>query len=130
MKKFGTATTNCTKQILNISPKTDKHIRSRNFRGESINVWLEYFTNANITIDTFEREIEVPPMLNNVRVKYAKLDSTAKECNDYFKQLGVKFDFIIDDGLHTILDGQRKTFENLIEFTDTYYIEDVWNQIR
>ena len=28
--------------------KTDKHIRSRNFRGESINVWLEYFTNANI----------------------------------------------------------------------------------
>ena len=26
------------------------------FRGESINVWLEYFNNANIyTIDTFER---------------------------------------------------------------------------
>ena len=78
------------------------------------------------TIDTFERVVRSPPMLNNVRVKYAKLDSTAKECNDYFKQLGVKFDFIIDDGLHTP-DGQRKTFENPIEFTDTYYIEDVWN---
>ena len=37
--------------------KTDKHIRSRNLRGESINVWLEYFTNANITIDTFERVV-------------------------------------------------------------------------
>ena len=48
------------------------------FRGESINVWLEYFNNANIyTIDTFERIApEALPMLNNVRVKYAKLDST------------------------------------------------------
>ena len=98
------------------------------FRGESINVWLEYFNNANIyTIDTFERIApEALPMLNNVRVKYAKLDSTSKECNEHFKKLGMKFDFIIDDGLHTP-DGQRKTFENLIEFTDTYYIEDVWN---
>ena len=83
------------------------------FRGESINVWLEYFTNANIRapLTRLKGLSEVPPMLNNVRVKYAKLDSTAKECNDYFKQLGVKFDFIIDDGLHTP-DGQRKTFEN------------------
>ena len=98
------------------------------FRGESINVWLEYFTNANIyTIDTFERIApEALPMLNNVRVKYAKLDSTSKECNEHFKKLGMKFDFIIDDGLHTP-DAQRKTFKNLIEFTDTYYIEDVWN---
>lgn len=98
------------------------------FRGESINVWLEYFTNANIyTIDTFERIApEALSMLNNVRVKYAKLDSTSKECNEHFKKLGMKFDFIIDDGLHTP-DAQRKTFENLIEFTDTYYIEDVWN---
>ena len=50
-------------------------------------------------------------MLNNVRVKYAKLDSTSKECNEHFKKLGMKFDFIIDDGLHTP-DAQRKTFEN------------------
>ena len=79
-----------------------------------------------IPIDTFERIVPVPPMLNNVRVKYAKLDSTLKECNEHFKKLGMKFDFIIDDGLHTS-DAQRKTFENPIEFTDTYYIEDVWN---
>ena len=119
---------NCMKQILHPTSKTDKHIRSRNLRGESINVWLEYFTNANIyTIDTFERIApEALPMLNNVRVKYAKLDSTPKECNEHFKKLGMKFDFIIDDGLHTS-DAQRKTFENPIEFTDTYYIEDVWN---
>tara|TARA_B100000242_G_C43018134_1_gene473621 strand:- start:309 stop:902 length:594 start_codon:yes stop_codon:yes gene_type:complete len=113
-----------------------EHLRKKNinilevgtFRGESLNVWLDYFTNANIyTIDTFERVHPTAiPMLNNIRVKYAKLDSTTKECNEYFKNLNIKFDFIIDDGLHTP-DGQRKTFENLIEFTDNYYIEDVWN---
>ena len=113
-----------------------EHLRKKNinilevgtFRGESLNVWLDYFTNANIyTIDTFERVHPTAiPMLNNIRVKYPKLDSTAKECNEYFKNLNIKFDFIIDDGLHTP-DGQRKTFENLIEFTDNYYIEDVWN---
>ena len=98
------------------------------FRGESINVWLEYFPNATIyTIDTFGRVApEDLPMLKNSRVTYAKLDSTASECNKHFKELGQKFDFIIDDGLHTP-EGQQKTFDNLIEFTDTYYIEDVWN---
>jgi hypothetical protein len=98
------------------------------FRGESINVWLEYFPNATIyTIDTFERILpEELPMLNNTRVSYAKLDSTSPECYEHFKALGQKFDFIIDDGLHTP-EGQQKTFDNLIEFTNTYYIEDVWN---
>jgi len=98
------------------------------FRGESVNVWLEYFTNAKIyTIDTFGRvSPEDLPMLKDSRVTYAKLDSTAPECNKHFKALGQKFDFIIDDGLHTP-EAQRLTFENLIEFTDTYYVEDVWN---
>ncbi|MBR19559.1 MAG: hypothetical protein CMA64_05385 [Euryarchaeota archaeon] len=98
------------------------------FRGESINVWLDYFPNAIIyTIDTFERVQPTDlPMLDNPRVHHAKLDSTSSECNEHFKNLGMKFDFIIDDGLHTP-EGQRLTFENLIEFTDTYYIEDVWN---
>ena len=98
------------------------------FRGESINVWLEYFPNATIyTIDTFGRVApDDLPMLKNSRVSYAKLDSTAPECNKHFKALGQKFNFIIDDGLHTP-EGQQKTFDNLIEFTDIYYIEDVWN---
>ena len=98
------------------------------FRGESINVWLEYFPNATIyTIDTFGRVApEDLPMLQDPRVSYAKLDSTAPECNAHFKALGQKFDFIIDDGLHTP-EAQRLTFENLIEFTNTYYVEDVWN---
>ena len=65
-------------------------------------------------------------MLKDPRVTYAKLDSTAPECNKHFKALGQQFDFIIDDGLHTP-EAQRKTFENLIEFTNTYYVEDVWN---
>ena len=98
------------------------------FRGESINVWLEYFPNATIyTIDTFGRVApEDLPMLQDSRVSYAKLDSTAPECYAHFKSLGQTFDFIIDDGLHTP-EAQRLTFENLIEFTNTYYVEDVWN---
>ena len=98
------------------------------FRGESINVWLEYFPNATIyTIDTFGRiPPEDLPMLKDPRVSYAKLDSTAPECYAHFKKLGQTFDFIIDDGLHTP-EAQRLTFENLIEFTNTYYIEDVWD---
>ena len=98
------------------------------FKGESTNAWLEYFPQANIyTIDTFERVDAVDlPMLQDSRVTYAKLDSTALECNKHFQELGQKFDFIIDDGLHTP-EAQRLTFENLIQFTNTYYIEDVWN---
>ena len=76
----------------NLRQKNINILEVGTFRGESLNVWLDYFTNANIyTIDTFERVHPTAiPMLNNVRVKYAKLDSTAKECNEYFKKLGIK----------------------------------------
>ena len=41
---------------------------------------------------------------------------------------GLKFDIIIDDGLHTH-EAQRKTFENfipLLKDDGVYFIEDVW----
>lgn len=96
--------------------------------GESIRAWLEYFPYATIyVIDTFERILPNDvSVLRNPYVNYAKLDSTSAECKQYFKDLGIQFDFIIDDGQHTP-ESQRLTFENLIEFTNNYYIEDVWN---
>ena len=100
------------------------------FKGESTNAWLEYFTKAQIyTIDTFERVNAIDlPCLENPRVQWAQLDSTSQSCNNHFKNEGIKFDFIIDDGLHTP-EGQRLTFQQLFEFikpSGAYYIEDVW----
>lgn len=100
------------------------------FKGESTNAWLEYFSQAKIyTIDTFERvQAKDLPCLEDNRVQWAQLDSTSEHCNNHFKNQGLKFDIIIDDGLHTP-EGQRLTFERLFEFlkpTGSYYIEDVW----
>ena len=100
------------------------------FKGESTNAWLEYFSQAKIyTIDTFERvQAKDLPCLEDNRVQWAQLDSTSAHCNNHFKNQGLKFDIIIDDGLHTP-EGQRLTFERLFEFlkpTGSYYIEDVW----
>ena len=100
------------------------------FKGESTNAWLEYFSVANIyTIDTFERVNAIDlPCLENPRVKRAQLDSTSQSCNTHFLNEKIKFDIIIDDGLHTP-EGQRLTFQRLFEFVKpqgAYYIEDVW----
>ena len=100
------------------------------FKGESTNAWLEYFSQAKIyTIDTFERvQAKDLPCLEDNRVQWAQLDSTSAHCNNHFKNQGLKFDIIIDDGLHTP-EGQRLTFERLFEFlkpAGSYYIEDVW----
>ena len=113
-----------------------EHLRKKNinilevgtFRGESLNVWLDYFTNANIyTIDTSVGQrviiiMDFSKAVNEKSKSYA--GKPVPVLITVYKD--IKFDFIIDDGLHTP-DGQRKTFENLIEFTDNYYIEDVWN---
>jgi hypothetical protein len=100
------------------------------FKGESTQSWLDFFSIAKIfTADTFERVVpEKIPTLENNRVQWFKVDSTSSNCKENFKNLNIQFDFIIDDGLHTP-EGQRLTFENLIDFlkpTGSYYIEDVW----
>ena len=98
------------------------------FKGESTNAWLEYFSQAKIyTIDTFERvkAIDLPSLENPS--KRAQLDSTSQSCNTHFLNEKIKFDIIIDDGLHTP-EGQRLP-QRLFEFVKpqgAYYIEDVW----
>jgi hypothetical protein len=91
-------------------------------RGASIEAWVDYFPNAEIVgIDTFGRvHADEIPILEHPRVDWYCCDSTEPA------HLYGRFDFVIDDGLHTHT-AQRKTFENLMPLVDSaYFIEDVW----
>ena len=102
------------------------------FKGESMKVWLEYFPNATVYgIDIFQRikENELP-ILKNPRVKYLKLDSISEQAKQIITENwgDIKFDFIIDDGLHTPV-ANRLTFLNFIDFLKNdgvFFIEDVY----
>ena len=102
------------------------------FKGASLRAWLEFFPNATFYgIDIFTRvnpkDIDV---LNHPRVKWLKADSTKIDTIALIRETwpGVKFDVIIDDGLHTPR-ANADTFGNLINFLKEdgiYFIEDVW----
>lgn len=102
------------------------------FRGESMSSWVEYFPNATVYgIDIFTRvkESEIK-ILNHPRVKYLKADSTKNNIKSIIdaEWPDIKFDVIIDDGLHTPL-ANKETFLNLIEYLKddgSLYIEDIW----
>jgi len=92
------------------------------FKGASLAAWIDYFPNATIVgIDTFQRvaKPEDVSILTHPRVEWYAHDST--------KPIDIgRFDFVIDDGLHTHT-AQRKTFENFMPCVDgAYFIEDVW----
>jgi hypothetical protein len=101
------------------------------YKGASVDVWLDYFPNAQIyCVDVFTRlkpeEIDV---LNRDRVYWYKADSTHPSFKGKIDEVwpGVKFDIIIDDGKHTP-QANANTFNNLIHTLaegGTYYVEDV-----
>lgn len=101
------------------------------YKGSSLQSWLEYFPNAEIfVIDTFERisENNLNHILKNPRVKYLKHSSTDSLIKEKIHFWNVKFDIIIDDGLHTPV-ANLLTFQNLIPFlkdNGSYYIEDIF----
>jgi len=102
------------------------------FKGDSIKVWLDYFPKATIYgIDVFTRisskDIEI---LEHERVKWLKADSTSYGVVNSIKKEWprIRFDIIIDDGLHTP-DANAKTLNNLyplLKKEGKYYVEDVW----
>ena len=101
-------------------------------RGKSIEAFIKYFPNAEIYgIDTFKRiSASQINILSHKRVHYISGDSTSKNISNQIKEAwpDIKFDFIIDDGLHTP-DANRYTFLNLIDFLKDdgiYYVEDAW----
>ena len=102
------------------------------FKGTSMESWYEYLPNADLYgIDIFTRlEPKDVPILNKDRVHWIKADSMNKSIQDEIVETwgGVKFDVIIDDGLHTP-EANARTFENLIPFLKddgAFFIEDVW----
>jgi hypothetical protein len=102
------------------------------FKGESTQAWVDYFPNAKIFgLDVFTRvSMNQIPILNHPRVEAicgSSIDITITE-EIRKKWPGVKFDIIIDDGLHTPR-ANADTFKNLFPLLKqggAYYIEDVW----
>jgi SAM-dependent methyltransferase len=99
------------------------------YKGRSLQVLKDYFPNAQIYgIDIFTRvmpdEISLKNIFSNKNVHWAKCDST--ECAPDFGD--VKFDIIIDDGLHQP-EANAQTLKNLwslLKPDGSYFVEDVW----
>lgn len=120
-------------QLMHLRDKPIHLLEVGIFRGESLRAWLEYFPNAEIYgIDIFSRvdpkDIDV---LNHPRVTWFKMDSTGIGTANFIRSLcgqDIKFDVIIDDGLHTPM-ANAQTFINLIPLLadgGMYFVEDVW----
>jgi len=102
------------------------------FKGASTAAFLEYMPNATFYgIDIFTRmnpnDVDV---LNHDRVNWLKGDSTSIGIGEQVRKKwgDVKFDIVIDDGLHTP-EANGISFRNLSPFlsdTGAYYIEDVF----
>jgi hypothetical protein len=94
------------------------------YRGDSLNLWAEYFTNSKIygiDPDTWQIDIELNP---NVRV--FKEDAYCLETLKIIRKLG-KFQVIIDDGSH-MKENQRFVIDHYFDLlTDdgVMIIEDV-----
>jgi ubiquinone/menaquinone biosynthesis C-methylase UbiE len=102
------------------------------FKGDSVRAWLEFFPNATIYgIDIFTRvKPEDIDVLQHERVKWLKGDSTNIAVRDQIKKAWprIRFDIIIDDGLHTPA-ANAKTLHNLFPLmkkNGRFYVEDVW----
>ena len=103
------------------------------WKGTSHMSWHEYFPNAEIYgIDTFGRIAEKNiPILEKERVHHIKGSSIVPEIGDQVKEkwgTDIRFDFIIDDGLH-FPEANELTFRHLIEHLSDdgiFYIEDAW----
>jgi len=95
------------------------------FKGASAKSWIEYFPNCHYFCIDIKIRAEIKKLLNHPRITYLELDSTKSLTNEKIFE-NVKFDIIIDDGLHTP-EGNKKTFENFFPYlkdSGRYYIED------
>jgi hypothetical protein len=102
------------------------------FKGESTQAWVDYFPNAKIYgLDVFTRvPMNQIPILNHPRVEAIRGSSIDITITEEIRKKwpGVKFDIIIDDGLHTPR-ANADTFKHLfplLKDNGAYYVEDVW----
>ena len=103
------------------------------WKGTSHASWHEYFPNAEIYgIDVFTRVAEKDVKIGKEqRVHFIKGSSTIPKISDQVEKhwgSDIKFDFIIDDGLH-FPEANKLTFNNLIKYLaddGIFYVEDAW----
>ena len=102
------------------------------FKGASTSALYEFFPKANIyALDIFVRtSAKDVKILREDRCHWLKADSTNPSVRSQIKLAfpNVRFDIIIDDGLHTPK-ANAQTFENLrplLKEGGSYIIEDVW----
>ena len=92
--------------------------------GHSIKLWENYFKNATIYGLDIENKIE---HIYPDRVNIIFIDAYSEDALNYFKNLSIKFDIIIDDGPHCF-DSQNffcKNYPNLLNKDGIIIVEDV-----
>lgn len=90
------------------------------WKGESINMWLEYFPNAIISCVDIDDKTHL--FRGNNRVKFYRI------CQSNFIP-NEQYDIIIDDGSHRMAD-QQQTFKNLYDKCNKIYIiEDLHTSV-
>ena len=109
----------------------DKHLTCKNVleigiqHGGSMKLWNDYFVNANIYGIDVDKS---PKFLEEYkRVKCLKMGAYSQESIDYFSNQNIAFDFIIDDGPHTI-DSMIyfiKNYTQLLNNDGILIVEDV-----
>lgn len=102
------------------------------FKGESTQAWVDYFPNAKIYgLDVFTRvPMSQIQILNHPRVEALRGSSIDITITEEIRKKwpGVKFDIIIDDGLHNPR-ANADTFKHLfplLKDDGAYYVEDAW----
>ena len=109
----------------------DKCLTSKNILeigvqyGGSMKLWNDYFVNANI----YGIDISQAPIFLNEykRINCLKMNAYSQDSIDYFSKQNIVFDFILDDGLHT-LDSMIYFIKNYLQLLDTegiLIVEDV-----
>jgi hypothetical protein len=92
--------------------------------GASLRMWRDYFPSATV----IGVDIDPSILFEEERIHTFSLDQTKKdEARNLFRKLNLRFDLIIDDGLHTFQAG-ASLFEAAIDYlapNGRYVIEDV-----
>ena len=98
--------------------------------GGSVLMWAEYFSNAKIhAIDILGEDSVHEEVLKNDRITtYTSTDAyDIDNIKKYFTDKGIQFDFILDDGPHTLesMIDCIKLYHHLLKDTSILIIEDV-----
>jgi predicted O-methyltransferase YrrM len=93
------------------------------FSGASCQAWSEYFPNATVYgLDINFSNLKFGK--NNDKIKYIHTDATDHKC---LNLLPNRFDFVLDDGSHTLLHqiASAKIFAPLLNENGLYICEDI-----